>query len=152
MPTRDPVDDRILRLLREDARMTNAALAEAAGISASACIRRVRRLEETGVIRGYTVVLDEPESAGRAIVLVQITLERQSDDYLRRFEDAVRRVPEVRDCLLMAGDPDYVLRVETGGAADYEKLHKERLSRLPGVARLRSSFAIRAVIGGGVRP
>jgi DNA-binding Lrp family transcriptional regulator len=152
MPTRDPVDDRILRLLREDARMTNAALAEAAGISASACIRRVRRLEETGVIRGYTVVLDEPESAGRAIVLVQITLERQSDDYLRRFEDAVRRVPEVRDCLLMAGDPDYVLRVETGGAADYEKLHKERLSRLPGVARLRSSFAIRAVIGGGIRP
>lgn len=151
MTLRDPVDERILRLLREDARMTNAALAAAAGLSPSACLRRVRRLEASGVIRGYTVLLDEPAPAARAIVLVQISLERQSDDYLRRFEDAVRRVPEVRDCLLMAGDPDYILRVETGGAADYEKLHKERLSRLPGVARLRSSFAIRAVIGGGVR-
>lgn len=151
MTLRDPVDERILRLLREDARMTNAALAAAAGLSPSACLRRVRRLEASGVIRGYTVLLDEPPSTGQAIVLVQITLERQSDDYLRRFEDAVRRVPEVRDCLLMAGDPDYVLRVETGGAADYEKLHQERLSRLPGVARLRSSFAIRAVIGGGPR-
>jgi DNA-binding Lrp family transcriptional regulator len=152
MMLRDPVDDRILRLLRENARMTNAALAAAAGLSPSACLRRVRRLESSGVIRGYTVLLDEPQAPGQTIVLVQITLERQSDDYLRRFEDAVRRVPEVRDCLLMAGDPDYVLRVETGRAADYEKLHKERLSRLPGVARLRSSFAIRAVIGGGARP
>lgn len=151
MTLRDRVDERILRLLREDARMTNAALAAAAGLSPSACLRRVRRLEASGVIRGYTVLLDEPPSTGQAIVLVQITLERQSDDYLRRFEDAVRRVPEVRDCLLMAGDPDYILRVETAGAADYEKLHQERLSRLPGVARLRSSFAIRAVIGGGAR-
>jgi DNA-binding Lrp family transcriptional regulator len=97
------------------------------------------------------VLLEEPEAAGRAIVLVQISLERQSDEYLRRFEAAVRRVPEVRDCLLMAGDPDYVLRVETQGAADYEALHSERLSRLPGVARLRSSFAIRSVIGAGPR-
>jgi DNA-binding Lrp family transcriptional regulator len=152
MALRDPVDERILRLLREDARMTNAALAAAAGLSPSACLRRVRRLEASGVIRGYTVLLDEPQAPGQAIVLVQITLERQSDDYLRRFEEAVRRVPEVRDCLLMAGDPDYVLRVETDGAAAYEKLHKERLSRLPGVARLRSSFAIRAVIGGAPRP
>ncbi|MCS6933456.1 MAG: Lrp/AsnC family transcriptional regulator [Acetobacteraceae bacterium] len=149
MPTQDPLDDRILALLREDARITNAALAAAVGLSQSACLRRVRRLEERGVIRGYTVLVDEPAPAGRSIVLVQISLERQSDEYLRRFEEAVRRVPEVRDCLLMAGDPDYVLRVETGGPAEYERLHKERLSRLPGVARLRSSFAIRAVIGGG---
>jgi DNA-binding Lrp family transcriptional regulator len=149
MTGRDAVDERLLRLLREDARVTNAALAAAAGLSPSACLRRVRRLEESGVIRGYTAILDEPAPAGQAIVLVQISLERQSDEYLRRFEDAVRRVPEVRDCLLMAGDPDYILRVETGGAADYERLHKERLSRLPGVARLRSSFAIRSVIGGG---
>jgi DNA-binding Lrp family transcriptional regulator len=149
MTGRDAVDERLLRLLREDGRMTNAALAAAAGLSPSACLRRVRRLEESGVIRGYTAILDEPAPAGRAIVLVQISLERQSDEYLHRFEDAVRRVPEVRDCLLMAGDPDYILRVETGGAADYERLHKERLSRLPGVARLRSSFAIRSVIGGG---
>ena len=147
----DPLDDRILRELRQDARMTNAALAAAVGLSPSACLRRVRRLEASGVIRGYTVLLEEPEAAGRAIVLVQISLERQSDEYLRRFEAAVRRVPEVRDCLLMAGDPDYVLRVETQGAADYEALHSERLSRLPGVARLRSSFAIRSVIGAGPR-
>jgi DNA-binding Lrp family transcriptional regulator len=148
MPPRDPLDERILSRLREDGRITNAALAAAVGLSPSACLRRVKRLEASGVIRGYTVLLNEPAAAGRTIVLVQISLERQSDDYLRRFEEAVRRVPEVRDCLLMAGDPDYVLRVETGSPADYERLHKERLSRLPGVARLRSSFAIRAVIGG----
>jgi DNA-binding Lrp family transcriptional regulator len=144
----DETDERILRLLREDGRMTNAALAAAAGLSPSACLRRVRLLERRGVIRGYTAIVDEPESSDTAVVIVQITLERQTDDFLRRFEDAVRRCAEVRECFLMTGDADYLLRVETRGAADYERLHKERLSRLPGVARIRSSFAIRSVIRG----
>ncbi|MBX6372776.1 MAG: Lrp/AsnC family transcriptional regulator [Acetobacteraceae bacterium] len=142
----DEADERILRLLRADGRMTNAALAAAAGLSPSACLRRVRQLERRGVIRGYTAIIDEPMPSDLVVVIVQITLERQTDDFLRRFEEAVRRCPEVRECFLMTGDADYLLRVEARGAADYERLHKERLSRLPGVARIRSSFAIRSVV------
>lgn len=144
----DEMDRRILRLLRQDGRMSNADLAAAVGLSPSACLRRVKLLERAGVIRGYTAVIEEPEAGDLVIVVVQITLERQTDDFLRRFEDAVRRCPEVRECYLMTGLADYLLRVEARGAADYERIHKEQLSRMPGVARIQSSFAIRAVIRG----
>lgn len=145
----DEKDRAILRLLRQDARMSNAALAAAVGLSPSACLRRLRLLEDGGVIRGYTVVLEEAEPAGSGVVvIVQITLERQTDEHLRRFEGAVRRCPEVRECYLMTGLADYLLRVEARDAADYERIHKEQLSRMPGVARIQSSFAIRRVIGG----
>jgi DNA-binding Lrp family transcriptional regulator len=145
----DETDLAILRHLRLDARMSNAALAEAVGLSASACLRRLRLLESRGVIRGYTVVLAEREEAGAPVVVfVQITLERQTDDHLRRFEEAIRRCPEVRECYLMTGAADYLLRVEARDPADYERIHKELLSRMPGVARLQSSFAIRSVIRG----
>lgn len=146
----DEKDRAILRLLRQDARMSNAALAEAVGLSPSACLRRLRLLEAGGVIRGYTVVLAEPEAPGGGVtVIVQITLERQTDEHLRRFEEAVRRCPEVRECHLMTGMSDYLLRVEARDAADYERIHKDQLSRMPGVARIQSSFAIRTVIRGG---
>lgn len=129
--------------------MSNADLAESVGLSASACLRRVKLLERAGVIRGYAAIVEEPEAGDLVIVVVQITLERQTDDYLRRFEEAVRRCPEVRECYLMTGLADYLLRVEARGAADYERIHKEQLSRMPGVSRIQSSFAIRAVIRGG---
>lgn len=145
----DDIDRAIIRALRADGRMPNAALAAAVGLSASACLRRLRLLESRGIIRGYTVLVDEPSPAGVVTVIVQITLERQTDDHLRRFEDAVRRCPEVRQCHLMTGIADYQLRVEARDAADYERIHKEALSRMPGVARIQSSFAIRTVIRGG---
>ncbi len=146
----DEKDRAIIRLLRQDARMSNAALAERVGLSPSACLRRLRILEEQGPIRGYTVVLDEREAAGPSVtVIVQITLERQTDEHLKRFEDAVRRCPEVRECHLMTGIADYLLRLEARDAADYERIHKEALSRMPGVARIQSSFAIRGVIRAG---
>jgi DNA-binding Lrp family transcriptional regulator len=145
----DELDRAILRELRRDARITNAALAEAVGLSASACLRRVRLLERSGTIRGYTVVLDAPPERDTVTVIVQITLERQTDEHLRRFEDAVRRCPEVRECHLMTGIADYLLRVEARDAADYERVHKDALSRMPGVARIQSAFAIRTVIRGG---
>jgi DNA-binding Lrp family transcriptional regulator len=145
----DDIDRAILRLLRTDARMSNAALAAAVGLSPSACLRRLRLLEHRGVIRGYTVVLEEAPQRDGVVVIVQITLERQTDDHLRRFEAAVRRCPEVRECYLMTGIADYLLRVEARDAADYERIHKEALSRMPGVARIQSSFAIRSVIRGG---
>ena len=144
----DEVDRAIIRELRRDGRMPNAALAEAVGLSPSACLRRLRLLEHNGTIRGYTVVVEDAPARDTATVIVQITLDRQTDDHLRRFEDAVRKCPEVRECHLMTGMSDYLLRVEVRDAADYERLHKEALSRMPGVARIQSSFAIRTVIRG----
>ncbi|MDO9708593.1 Lrp/AsnC family transcriptional regulator [Paracraurococcus lichenis] len=144
----DETDRAILRLLRADGRMSNAALAEAVGLSPSACLRRVRLLEHRGVIRGYTAIIEETAPRPGVVVMVRITLERQTDEAMRRFEEAVRRCPEVRECYLMTGDSDYILRVEARDAADYERIHKEALSRMPGVARIQSSFAIRSVIRG----
>jgi DNA-binding Lrp family transcriptional regulator len=122
----DEIDRAIIRELRQDGRMTNAALAEAVGLSPSACLRRLRLLERNGTIRGYTVVMEEPPQATPVTVIVQITLDRQTDEHLSRFEDAVRRCPEVRECYLMTGMSDYLLRVEVRDAADYERMHKER--------------------------
>ena len=148
MPSLDDADRRILRALRQDGRMTNAALAEAVGLSPSACLRRLRLLERSGVIRGYTAIIDEPETRETVTVIVQITLDRQTEEHLSRFEGAVRRLPEARECYLMTGMSDYLLRVEVRDASDYERVHKEQLSRLPGVARIQSAFAIRSVIRG----
>jgi DNA-binding Lrp family transcriptional regulator len=144
----DETDRALLRLLRADGRMSNADLAEAVGLSASACLRRVRLLEHRGIIRGYTALIEEAAPRDLVVVIVQITLDRQTDDHLKRFEEAVRRCPEVRECYLMTGIADYLLRVEARDAADYERIHKEALSRMPGVARIQSSFAIRTVIRG----
>jgi len=143
----DEADQRILKALRQDGRITNAALADAVGLSQSACLRRLRLLESRGVIRGYTAIVAEPQARDTVTVIVQITLDRQTEEHLSRFETAVRRLPEVRDCFLMTGMSDYLLRVEVRDAADYERTHKEQLSRLPGVARIQSSFAIRRVTG-----
>lgn len=148
MPSLDEHDLRLLRALRQDGRMTNAALAEAVGLSPSACLRRLRLLERRGVIRGYTAIIDDPDARETVTVIVQITLDRQTEEHLSRFETAVRRLPEVCECYLMTGMSDYLLRVEVRDAADYERIHKEQLSRLPGVQRIQSAFAIRSVIRG----
>lgn len=146
-PVLDALDRKLLRLLRADGRMSNAALAAAIGLSPSACLRRLRLLEESGVIRGYTAIIqDDTAPSARTVVIVQITLERQTEDGLSRFEAAVRQCPEVRECYLMTGASDYQLRVEARDAADYERIHKEQLSRMPGVARIQSAFAIRTVV------
>jgi DNA-binding Lrp family transcriptional regulator len=142
----DELDRAILRHLRQNARIPNAKLAELVGLSPSACLRRLRLLERRGIIRGYTVLVEEVAPRDVVTVIVQITLERQTDEHLRRFEDAVRKCPEVRECHLMTGMADYLLRLEARDAADYERIHKEALSRMPGVARIQSSFAIRTVI------
>ncbi|HRJ62277.1 MAG TPA: Lrp/AsnC family transcriptional regulator [Azospirillaceae bacterium] len=146
----DDIDRRIVRLLRVDGRMSNAKLAEAAGLSQSACLRRLRLLEQSGVIRGYAAIIDDPDDRSRrSVVIVQITLERQTEEYFRRFEAAARRLPEIAECYLMTGMADYLLRVEVADAADYERVHAEHLSKLPGVARIQSNFAIRRVAGTG---
>lgn len=146
----DPVDQRILQRLRADGRVSNSDLAEAVGLSPSACLRRVRRLEERGVIRGYTAVLANDDDEG-VVAYVEITLEKQTDDHMRRFEAAVRNHPEIRDCYLMAGAADYIVRAVAADIAAYEVIHKDVLSRLPGVSRIHSSLAIRNVLAAGGR-
>ena len=98
MQSLDDTDRLMIRLLRADGRMSNAALAAAIGLSASACLRRLRLLEHRGVIRGYTALVEAPSPRDGTVVIVQITLERQTDDSMQRFEVAVRRCPEVREC------------------------------------------------------
>lgn len=146
MPELDAADQRIIERLRSDARITNARLAEAVNLSESACLRRVRRLEARGVIRGYTVILDGRHTRQGTVVFVQIALERQTDECLSRFEKAVRRRPEIRECYLMTGASDYQLQVVVHDMADYERIHRDVLSALPGVSRIHSSFTIRPVI------
>lgn len=148
MPALDDVDERIIRVLRGNGRISNADLAAQVGLSPSACLRRTRQLERSGVIRGYAALVARAGADDRLVVITQITLDRQTEEFLNRFEAAVRRCPEVADCYLMTGLADYILKIEVKNAADYERLHKEVLSRLPGVARIQSSFAIRTVVSG----
>ena len=140
----DQTDRAILRLLRLNARRPNSEIAEEVGLSPSSCHRRIKLLEDAGAIRGYTV-LTSPLRVGENSVniLVQVTLDRQTEDYLARFEHAVRQCPEIRECFLMTGGTDYWLRVETDSVAAYEIIHSEILSRMPGVARINSSVAMR---------
>ncbi|MBY3446730.1 Lrp/AsnC family transcriptional regulator [Rhizobium laguerreae] len=146
MPALDAIDRNILRLLRLDARMSNAKLAAQIGLSPSACLRRIKIMEKLGVIRGYTVLVDTGNADEMIAVIINITLERQTEDYLDRLEAAVRRHPEIRECFLMTGGSDYLLRVEVANAGEFERIHKEILSTLPGVLRIHSSFSIRNVL------
>ncbi|CAN7661074.1 Lrp/AsnC family transcriptional regulator [Rhizobium leguminosarum] len=146
MPALDAIDRNILRLLRLDARMSNAKLAVEIGLSPSACLRRIKIMEKSGVIRGYTVLVDTGNADEMIAVIINITLERQTEDYLDRLEAAVRRHPEIRECFLMTGGSDYLLRVEVANAGEFERIHKEILSTLPGVLRIHSSFSIRNVL------
>ncbi len=143
MSALDATDRHIIRLLRLNARISNAKLAAEVGLSPSACLRRVDILEREGVIRGYTAITGSAAGGEVISVIVQITLDRQTEDFLNRFENAVRRYPEVRECYLMTGGSDYFLRVEVETAGDFERVHKDILSKLPGVSRIHSSFAIR---------
>jgi Lrp/AsnC family transcriptional regulator, leucine-responsive regulatory protein len=140
----DRYDRAILRLLQQDARITNTLLASKVSLSESACLRRMRALEESGIIEGYTALIDQHKAGFPMNVFVSITLDRQSQPGLEAFEGAVRRVPEVMECYLMTGEHDYLLRLVVADMADFERLH-QHLTRLPSVARVQSSFAMRIV-------
>lgn len=142
----DAIDRKIIGILRVNGRIPNNELAAEVGLSASACLRRVKLLEQNGVIRGYRAVISVANEPGALTAIVRITLDKQTEDYLNRFEAAVRRHPEIVECFLMTGNEDYILRVVAPGNVAYEAIHKDILSRLPGVARIHSSFAIRSVL------
>lgn len=143
--TIDATDARILDALQHHGRMSNAELAEKVNLSASACHRRVQRLEAEGIIRGYVALLD-PRKLGRpTTVFVEITLSGQADEVLEAFERAVARVPDVLECHLMAGSADYLLKVVANDTDDFARIHRRYLATLPGVAQMQSSFALRTV-------
>lgn len=142
----DETDRVILDLLQGDGRMTHAALAEHVHLSPSACLRRVRRLEEAGVIDGYRASLNLARIGLGTTVFVEISLTSQQEDHLDEFEAAVLAVPEVLSCHLMAGDADYLIQLVVGDVADYERVHRTHMARLPHVTKLKSSFALRGVV------
>lgn len=144
MSALDDTDRRILAQLRLNARITNNALAAEVGLSASACLRRVKLLEQAGVIRGYTAIISGAMPDEGTIAIVQVELDRQTEEYLARFENALRRHPEVQEWYLMTGAGDYILHVQIAGIDEYGVFHRDVLSRLPGVSRITSSFAMRS--------
>jgi len=142
----DRFDKLILEALQRDGRISNKQLAQQVNLSESACLRRVRRLEEGGMIERYVAMVSQSEAGMPGNVLVHIGLHREEQSELAAFEAAVRDIPEVMECYLMTGEFDYLLRVVVTDMADFERIHKDELTRLPGVARVNSSVAIRTVL------
>jgi len=145
----DDLDIAILSYLERNGRATNYEVGEAVGLSASAASRRIQALETEGVIRGYRALVDDRLLGKHMTIYIRVTLERQSAPVLAAFETAVQRCKEIVSCHLMAGQYDYMLVARVGGIDDYGRLHQNELSRLPGVTRLETSFALREVLDEG---
>jgi DNA-binding Lrp family transcriptional regulator len=141
----DAIDRRILAALQENARIANTELAAAVGLSPAPCLRRVRALEEDGVIRKHATLVN-PGAVGPPVsVFVSISLERQVEEALKRFERVILARPEVMECYLMTGDADYLLRLVCADLAAYERFVLDHLTKVPGVSSIRSSFALKQV-------
>ncbi len=141
----DQRDRAILRELMRNARLTNAELAERVNLSPSACLRRVRAMEESGLIAGYVMLLDTTRANMPGVAFVSVTLKDQGRITLDKFESAAQRYPEISECYLIAGPADYVLRVVYRDSADFERIHTKVLTQLPGVMRVQSALTLRTV-------
>lgn len=141
----DDIDRRILTALQNNARISNVELARMVGLSPSPCLRRVKTLEDCGVIQRYVSLLDQGAVGFPVSVFVNVTLERQVESALEQFEAAIEQRPEVLECYLMTGDADYLLRVVTRDLASYERFLVDHLARIPGVSSIKSSFALKQV-------
>jgi DNA-binding Lrp family transcriptional regulator len=144
----DDLDAAILQYLERNGRATNYEVGEAVGLSASAASRRIQALEAMGAIRGYRALVNDQLLGKHMTVFVRVTLERQSAPVLAGFEAAVRHTRGIVSCHLMAGQYDYMLVARVADIDDYGRLHQNELSRLPGVVRLETSFALRDVMEG----
>ncbi|MBL6717472.1 MAG: Lrp/AsnC family transcriptional regulator [Pseudomonadales bacterium] len=142
----DRIDRRMLAVLQEDGRIANSALARRVGLSESATLRRLRRLEDSGLIDGYVLLVNQARAGKPGNIFVEIALTAQEEAALSAFEVAVQERPEILECYLMSGEYDYLLRVVVADFADYERIHREHLTRLPFVGRVRSSFTLRTVL------
>jgi Lrp/AsnC family leucine-responsive transcriptional regulator len=141
----DRLDRKVLNELQRDGRISNVDLAARVNLSESACLRRVRALEQAGLIERYVALLDQKKVGLSGTVFVHIVLRREEQSELAAFEAAIQDIPEVMECYLMTGEFDYLLRLVVSDMADFERLHNDALTRLPGVSRVNSSVAIRTV-------
>ena len=141
----DKTDIAILRALQADGRQSNLALSEKVNLSPSPCLRRVKQLEDAGVIRGYTALVD-PKAYGLPLTLfVRISLERHASDVVEGFEAAMASLEEVIECHLLTGGADYLMRVVVADLEDYQRFMSEQIHVIPGVASIDTSFALKTV-------
>ncbi len=142
----DATDRRILNVLQKEGRITNAELSERVNLSPSACHRRTQRLEDEGYIAAFVALLDAKRLGRATTVFVEITLQGQAEELLDAFEKEVARIPHILECHLMAGSADYLLKIMVEDTEDFARIHRQFLSRLPGVRQMQSSFALRTVL------
>lgn len=141
-PKIDRIDRHILTLLQQDGRLTMQEISDRVGLSPTPVLRRIRIMEEAGLIRGYVALVDQKRAGLPVSVFVSVRLERQREEALQRFSKAIADWPEVMDCYLMTGRQDFLLRVVVASLEDYDHFLKSRLTRLEGVASIESSFAL----------
>jgi DNA-binding Lrp family transcriptional regulator len=142
----DSVDRKILSILEKNARISNAELAEKVNLSPTPCLRRLRKLESTGLIRGYAALLDEKALGLQASALLFVNLEKNTKENAEQFEAAVKLLPEVLECFVVAGRHDYVLRIVTRDLDDYARFIKERLAVLEKIADLESIIILKQIL------
>lgn len=145
-PSLDALDRAILTALLADGRQSQVELADHVPLSSTAIARRIRTLEERGVISGYQAQISRAALGLTMMAIVQVSLKSQNEELLAAFEKAATAAPSIISCHMMSGEDDYIIVVLARDLADFERIHKEQLSRLPGVARLRSSFVLREVV------
>lgn len=147
-PNIDAINQRIMRELQANGRISVQDLSQRVGLSPSPCARRINMLEQAGVIAGYHAMIDEASAGFPFAVFVSVKLDRQVDDTIKEFEAAIRTYPEVVDCWLMTGNRDYLLRLAVRDTADYESFLTGKLTRIPAVASIESSIPLRRVKSG----
>jgi Lrp/AsnC family leucine-responsive transcriptional regulator len=141
----DTLDRKILRELQRDARASLQQIGQAVGLSSSPCWERIKKLEQSGVIEGYTVRLSASALGLQDTVLVQVTLDSHSDNTLEKFGETLAAIPEVIEAWLVSGEYDYLLRVAVKDTRDYERLLRERLYKIKGIRHSKSSFVLRTL-------
>ncbi len=143
----DRYDHQILKVLQEDGRISNQDLADRIGLSPSPCLRRVRQLEETGIIAGYRALVNAKALGLSLLALIHISMDQHTPERFEHFESAIRDIPEVLECLLITGqDADYQIKVAVKDMDAYQELLLNRVTRIPGVTGVHSSFVLRRVV------
>jgi DNA-binding Lrp family transcriptional regulator len=139
----DRIDRRLLAMLQDEGRITNVELAQRAGLTAPPCLRRVRALEEAGIIRGYHAELDPAKLGYTIAVFALVSLKSQAEDALRQFEEHVRSLPEVRECHMLNGEIDFILKIVSRDLQSFQEFLTSRLTSAPNVASVKTSLTIR---------
>ena len=141
----DEIDLAILEQLQRDCRQTVAQISERVHLSTSSCHRRIKTLEQAGIIKNYVAKLSSKRLGYSVEFFVELSLATQVEDAFEEFESAVRKIPEVLECYLVGGQYDYLLRIVAVDAEDYERIHRQSISRLPGVTKIQSILSLRTV-------